>query len=124
MKRQLTLCQFIWLLERCEQEAEVRFDFCSCVPVNFDSYRGVYSDLALSWQSEYQKVYQKVTVSELIKGAVECLGKRFTGYKGGEYVMSGETTLWVANRGEAGRTAIVGIIEQGYMAVIETAYQP
>lgn len=45
-----------------------------------------------------------------------------TGYKGGEFGVGESTPVWVANWGDCHDTAIVGIVDGGYQAIIETAY--
>jgi hypothetical protein len=56
---------------------------------NPDSYRGYYSDLA------FVPTGKKAKASELLAIAQECLGKEFTGYKGGEYTMTKVTPVWL-----------------------------
>ena len=67
------------------------------------SYRGYYSDLAFE-QSEVR------TVDEILKEVEGCLGKEFTGYKGGEYTMDESTPVWIAEYGSAGvRLMAIGL---------------
>lgn len=44
----------------------------------------------------------------------------FTGYKGGEFTMSGETPVYVANPDEAGGTAVVDVRDDGRRIVLIT----
>lgn len=63
------------------------------------SYRGYYSDFAFEPGS--------TTVEELqayIEG--EVIGKTFTGYKGGDYVMDENTTVWCAGYGSCGKPIV------------------
>lgn len=50
------------------------------------------------------------------------VGAAFEGYKGGVFTMSRHTPVWVANYGNAGNTAVVGVRDLGYLVIIETAY--
>jgi hypothetical protein len=47
-------------------------------------------------------------------------GATFHGYKGGEYEMDDDTPLWVANHGNSGGTAVVGIREESWAIYIVT----
>jgi hypothetical protein len=64
-------------------------------PDGFDSWRGSYDELALGYGGN-----QPVTVKELIKQAKAANGNTYTGYKGGEFVMSLSTPVWVDNYGD------------------------
>lgn len=68
----------------------------------FISYRGYYSDLALTPTDD-----APLTVSALLMQAKAALGATFEGYKGGNYVMDERTPLWFADYGFSG-SAIVG----------------
>lgn len=70
------------------------------------SYRGYYSDLAL------ERCKGKVTVAELTEMLRGVLGKELTGYKGGEYLMTHDTPVWMANEGETG-PKIVALNDDG-----------
>jgi hypothetical protein len=48
-------------------------------------------------------------VGDFLATLNDAVGKRFTGYKGGEYIMDADTPLWVANNGETGGTAVVDV---------------
>lgn len=69
----------------------------------FTSYRGYYSDLALTPTDD-----APLTVSTLLMQAKAALGATFEGYKGGDYIMGERTPLWFAEYGNTG-PAIVGI---------------
>ena len=61
------------------------------------SYRGYYSDLA------FEAAGNPMLVTDLIDMLTnECLGKTFTGYKGGEFTMESDTPLWIAEYGCCG----------------------
>lgn len=121
MKNQLNLGQLISLLEICEQDSKVRYDFGRFEPTHIDSYRGYYDQLALSFvESKYDE--DQMTVSRLLKILNEAVGHIYMGYKGGEYTMTKKTPVWVANYGDCHDTAIIGVIDDGYIVVIETGY--
>ena len=66
------------------------------------SYRGYYSDLALS-HGELD------TVSKLLSELRRALGATFTGYKGGDFFMDEKTPLWVSEYGEVSGVAVMGL---------------
>lgn len=71
------------------------------------SYRGYYDDLA------FDPTIEKITVETALKILTEgCLGKTFSGYKGGDYVMGLETPVWWAEYGREGMR-IMGFNEDG-----------
>jgi hypothetical protein len=119
---QLTLGQLIDALEKRDQSEHVRFDFCGTFPGRIDSYRGYYEDLALGWLDyDYEK--QPPTVAQLIESLKECVGRVFTGYKGGDYEMDRDTAMWVANYGRSDGTCITGVTGE-YGTIITTAWEP
>lgn len=68
------------------------------VPMGFarpHSYRGDYSQLAFEPQ-------QNVTVAEMLASAKEADGKKYSGYKGGNYLMDGNVTVYLALYGDCG----------------------
>lgn len=99
----MRLGELIDALEKFSPDLEVRFDDDS-KPDGFDSYRGIYAHLALS----YDHTMGKVTVGEILKEAKECVGKTFRGYKGGEHTMTLDTPVWKA---QYGRASMIGIFE-------------
>ncbi|GAA0586439.1 hypothetical protein ACFQH5_20415 [Halomonas salifodinae] len=60
------------------------------------SYRGYYSDLAFEGGSG------EMSAKDALAMCNEALGKEFTGYKGGEFLMEEDTPVWVASRGGCG----------------------
>lgn len=63
---------------------------------NIHSYRGYYCDLALELKPGKRKV------KELLEESRAAMGKIFTGYKGGDFLMGESTPLWVADYGTTG----------------------
>ncbi len=69
---------------------------------NPHSYRGYYSDLALEPVNG-----APIKVWQLINQLSDVIDTELTGYKGGEFMMSADTPIWVANHGCTG-AALVG----------------
>ena len=97
-------------------EKEVRFDFGYFKPTNLDSWRGSYDELALG----YSETEKDIKVSELIKTLKEAIGKTFTGYKGGDFVMGKNTPVWVSNYGESPSTGIIGVKDLDWLVILQT----
>lgn len=102
-------------------EPEVVFAFEYARPTGIDSWRGIYAELALEFGFEDRKA---MSLSEFISMLRRADGETFTGYKGGEYRMSRSTPVWVANYGNSGNTGVIGVRDEGYEVVIETAWCP
>lgn len=88
------------------EEREVVFDFGELAPdpTSFHSYRGYYEDLALWFRRGGTTT---CSVAELLEAASGCVGKTFTGYKGGKYIMGRHTALWVAPYGLTGGSTLL-----------------
>jgi hypothetical protein len=117
---QKTLGELIDLLKRRDPDEKVRYDFGPFCPTTLDSYRGYYDDLALGFDEIDWDTYP--TVKSLVAELESAIGKTFTGWKGGDYVMDRETPLWVANPGDSHGTAITGLAECRWITVLTTAY--
>lgn len=132
---QLTLGEMILKLEpivekqkdrKVGEEAEVIYDFEYLFPTRLDSWRGSYSELALNFVDRGRGSLsdeRPMKVSDFLKMLKEAIGKEFTGYKGGEFIMSKFTPVWVANYGNSGNTAVVEIVDNGYQVILMTAYR-
>ena len=81
-------------LRQADPEAEINL-------TDPHSYRGYYHDLALEPTTEPVKVWQ------LINQLSDVINTELTGYKGGEFLMSADTPVWVAHYGCTG-SALVG----------------
>lgn len=129
---QLSLGEFIKELESLdlkyddEEFKNVEFDFGTAVPTFLDSWRGSYRELALGYKmSGYDnngEHFANTKADKLLEHLKSAVGKVYEGYKGGEYVMDEDTPVWVANYGNGGETAVVGVLDAGYKLVIITAY--
>lgn len=106
------------------EEATVQYDFEYLFPTSIDSWRGIYAELALNFVvcDYFDNKQIPMNVSDFLKMLEGCIGKEFTGYKGGEYEMGLDTPVWVANYGHNGNTAVVDILDEGYQVIIITAY--
>lgn len=125
MQRQMTLGDLINAIESLNrqspngQEKTVHFDFAYFFPSGISSWRGAYEELALT----YSNSGEALTVSKFIQLLKDAVGQTFTGYKGGEFVMTESTPVWVSNPSEACHTAVFGVRDAGWVIVIETGYQ-
>ena len=86
----MTLARLIEVLESAPRDMVVKRGFSGP-----HSYRGYYDQLAFKHEPN-------TTVGEMLECAKSANGKTFTGYKGGEYEMNGETTVNIANYGCCG----------------------
>ncbi len=109
-----------YVIKKYKEEATVRFDFEYMNPTTMDSWRGVYSQLALGFKEI--EMGKEPKVSEFLKMLKETVGKTFEGYKGGDSVMKLETPVWVANYGNTGYTAIVDILDGEHTIYLITAH--
>lgn len=102
-----------------KEEAVVVYDFGYLFPTDIGSWRGSYSELALNYVASAGNESQK-TVTEFIEMLKETVGKTLTGYKGGDFVMTKNTPVWVSNYGEACHTAIIDVVDNGYEVILIT----
>lgn len=125
MAEQLTLGEIIDRLEAvADKERKVAFDFEYLWPTTLASWRGDYSQLALGFNGTigHSLKSDNPTIAALLQELRSAIGKGFEGWKGGEYVMDSSTLVWVANPGNVGNTAIVGVSDRGYRVVLDTAW--
>lgn len=64
------------------------------IPHGFTSYRGYYDELALEYD-----VKGYCTVEDLLRVAKDVVGKELMGYKGGKFLMTKNTPVWISNYG-------------------------
>lgn len=135
MKKQLNLGELIDELKQIAQnqkhivnkyghEANVVFDFSSLYPIGFSSWRGAYNELAIEFAGqEYgdDRKNKVLTITEFVEALEDCIGKTFTGWKGGYFTMSRSNRLWVANSGTVGSTGVSGFRNNEYSIILETA---
>lgn len=63
------------------------------------SYRGFYEQLAIGFGQAWPRSPVYATVGELRAALQGAIGRTFEGWKGGDFTMSGDTTLWIAPEG-------------------------
>ena len=121
---QLLIGELILKLEQVKNKKLPLFiDLMDKRPMGINSWRGSYCELAIETESlgcyntdivEYEskefdyKTYkhksigkENPTVEEWIGVLKEAIGKTFTGYKGGNYLMSKNTPVWLAEYGNS-----------------------
>lgn len=106
-----------------DKSKKVRFDFCDeqqqfYAPNGAESYRGRYSELALTYDTS--PIYP---CEKLLSGFEKVIGMTFQGYKGGSYTMGKNTPVWVANYGDSGVSNYKGK-EYEYVAVVGVEESP
>jgi hypothetical protein len=114
----ITLGELIKALEALPEDRPIRFDFSNFTPVSINSYRGDYSQLAVSFKDDGEWI----TAGKFLLLCREAVGETYEGYKGGEYRMTESTQVWVASRGESTGTTIKKIKDYGWVAIIKTGY--
>lgn len=112
----LNLGQFIAALESVEMDKEINFSFCYLTPNIFQSYRGCYEDLCLT----YKEPDYETHVRDILLRAREAVGKTFQGYKGGSYTMTNKSALWVSKKDCASDTIVTSLKETSTSVIIET----
>jgi hypothetical protein len=110
------------IIKKYKAEAMVRFDFEYLFPTAIDSWRGSYAELALNF-CDGEGNDKQMTVSEFLRMLKETIGKTLTGYKGGDFLMTKHTPVWVANYSRSGNTAVVDIVDNEYEVLIMTGYR-
>ena len=101
----LTLGGLIRTLKDAPEDALVLFSD-GIPPDDLDSYRGYYSDIAISNDSSGNRIL----VSAFLAKCTDALGNTFEGYKGGDFVMDDTSPLWRAGYGHASGIAIVDAV--------------
>lgn len=102
---QMTLGKLIAELSEQQPGASVALaDGTGVEPESLHSYRGYYSDLAISARPE------PTTCGELLEALRDALGKEFTGYKGGENLMGEDAPLWLSEYGVNSGLAIMELV--------------
>ena len=116
MKTPLTLGHLIAALSKAKPTSSLRYDFGPYYPDGLESYRGYYDHLALGFSEE------PATVGVILELCKNMVGHTRTGYKGGDYLMTSDTPIWVANWGRCHSTALVNVIDEDWKVILETGY--
>lgn len=122
---QLTLGMLIQQLRDIEDaEKEVFFDFGHDrrYPVGFISWRGIYRELALTYEDHNN--YGPMSVGEFLSLCEKTVGEEFYGYKGGEFIMDESTPIWVDNYGEANSIALRHVDERDQVVLVTGYCEP
>jgi hypothetical protein len=106
-----------------EKEVLVNYDFEYLFPRSFSSWRGSYDELALDFYEYDYKDIKPLTIQQFYKLCLDTVGQEFTGWKGGEYIMSRDTPIWIANSGHSGSTAIIDVLDKGYEVILISGYR-
>lgn len=115
-----TLGRLIEKFKAFPNSREVYFAFGYLRPTDLSSYRGSYDQLAL----EFDEKSNAMKVDKFRKLLEDAVGKEFTGYKGGQFLMDLDTPVWVANYGNSGSTAIIDVVDDEYQILIFAAKIP
>jgi hypothetical protein len=119
MANAIELGELITLLKHRPHDDQVVFDFGGFIPRDAASYRGYYEQLAIGYDENWE---QPMTVADLLVLLRGTIGATFSGYKGGDYVMSASTPVWASKWGQCSRTAIVGLADCTWQTVLATAF--
>lgn len=120
----MRLGEIITKLEALPPDLPVRFRLIGDVsgvpdgeyPGDFMSYRGFYDRLGLDWGD-----WEQGTVGGLLEKARAADGATFEGYKGGEYMMSRDTAVYVAAYGYSDGNQLVAIERRGHEVALVVA---
>lgn len=111
----LTLDKLIKVIEDLDDRSipvVVDYDHTTGID-SVDSYRGYYADLSLLPTKTVS------TADRLYVMLKSAYGSTFEGYKGGDFVMDGDTPLWVAAYGNTG-PAVIGAYVDGGKLILQT----
>lgn len=100
-----------------EKPRRVRIDAGYNYPSGLGSYRGYYQDLAIRYTDDHEERLNAEELKEKLENAV---GKVYTGYKGGQFQMSEETPVWLANWGNNSNTTISAVRKTPTQIILET----
>jgi hypothetical protein len=117
--RQLNLEQLMQKLKKQPKGNKVMFDFNDKIcPTEFESYRGIYKDLAL----DYKVVPDNygMTVAELYHEAETSCNRHFVGYKGGDFYMNEDTVIWISPYGQSSGRMLIDIVERDGKTILIT----
>jgi len=105
-------------LDEISGDANVYFDFGRFSPVEMISWRGVYSELAITYEN-----HKSISVDDFLVTIKSAVGTVFDGWKGGEFRMDENTLVWVSNPGECNHTSVSGVcVSRDETLIINTFY--
>lgn len=85
----MTLGTYIEILERVKDKSKT----LSRGLGKPDSWRGSYGELAFD-------IVENITIQEMLDCAKKCIGRKFTGYKGGDFIFNEDTTINIDSWGK------------------------
>lgn len=122
--KQISLGKLIEIIEKLlgsnkvDGDSSVYFDFADYSPTGLSSWRGIYSELAITYG--YKEV---AVVIDFLTQLKQSIDKVFNGWKGGDFKMNKDTPIWVANPGRCHNTGVIGACASEYRGlIIETQY--
>lgn len=110
---QITLGELAARLEKFGPNVIVILD-TGGFPGLLHSYRGYYRFIATEPSQE------PITVKDFLNNVKSAIGSEFTGYKGGEYLMTRMTPVWVSAYGDNSGIGIVGVTTAEGRCVLQT----
>lgn len=90
------------------KDLNVYFDSLGARATTFDCYRGDYSCIALGYTGAYNDKCILRT-SDLYKAVEDAIDEEFYGWKGGEFIMTKDTEIYVACSGVSTSVILSGV---------------
>lgn len=72
---------------------------------------------------DYTEAADRMKVTDFLELCKNTIGATFHGYKGGQFTMSENTPIWVANYGNSGSTALIEVVDNNYQVILITGYR-
>jgi hypothetical protein len=116
----MTIGQVLDVLEQASPQVRVMYNFGCLMPTTVDSWRGIYAEAALGYKT-FDHADRVPTVLEMklrLKSAID--GRKYSGWKGGEYSYTRDTLLHIDNPGEYSNTEISKVEIKEYEVIIHT----
>lgn len=109
-----TLGELIQLLEGLPVTHTVRLDVPFRLGISgIGSWRGDYAELSLHYDAGYTA--KELNVGQLLLKLREVQNTRLEGWKGGSYMMTRSTLVWIDCRGcYSGAVGITDVVDDGY----------
>lgn len=113
------------MLRRADPNHNVYFSFAACVPTTVQSWRGVYAEPAIGWEpSGHSGAGVAPTVAALLEELEKATdGRKYSGWKGGEFAYRDSDTLHVDNPGDCTNTEISRVELQDWRVILHTTYE-
>lgn len=105
---QMSLGELVARLEAVVDKSKVVFVGEGMYAQTFHSYRGYYEHISLSYDADASMAR---LVVEVLRDATAAIGSMLEGYKGGEFMMTRLTPVWISPYGASSRMALVAVEE-------------